>query len=280
MSLETTIASLVAAANALTAAVTGKMSEIDAKVTQATASVPAAVRAEVVKTLWVDSSNGSDANAGTASTAPLKTVKAALDKTITGGVSTIYLRRGLVYELGGEVAQQNQVGGKSIAFLPYGTETARPILRGVLGVWSGSVYACSAFRASTRVTLKFSDIRIETGLANGKTQYGADYGGLITRAGGDGESVNFEVYFHKCDIQIQDVPLFTCYYGFMSLSFANSTVTKGGTQAKIVSSDLPKLVDITSVGISGFGSGSTVDSLFSLNSGGYISRQANSTVSA
>ncbi|MNC52894.1 hypothetical protein D3C75_1022650 [compost metagenome] len=150
----------------------------------------------------------------------------------------------------------------------------------MLGVWSGSVYACSAFLASTRVTLKSSDIRIETGLANGKAQYGADYGGLITRAGGDGESVNFEVYFHKCDIQIQDVPLFTSYYGFMSLSFANSTVTKGGTQTKIVNSDLPKLVDITSVGISGFGSGSTVDSLFSLNSGGYISRQANSTVSA
>lgn len=277
MSLETTIASLVSAANDLTAAVTGKMAQIDQKVAQATSSVPAVVRAEVVKSLYVDASNGLDTNVGT-SAAPLKTIKAALDRTISGGVSTIFLRRGQIYEVGGPT--NNVVGGKSISFLPYGAEAARPIIRGIITSWAGddAVQVCSAFMGGTRFSLRFSDIRIETGLDGGKTLYGPSFGGLISRAGGDSESANFEIYFHKCDIQIQDVPLFTTYYGFMSLSFANSTVTRAGKQTKIVASDLPKMVDITSVGIVGFGSGATVEGLFSLNAGGYISKQVGATI--
>ena len=100
MSLETVIAGLVSACNALTDTVSNKISLIDQKVVAATEQVSAAVRAEVNKVLYVDSSSGLDTNSGLTSDKPLKTIAAAVGRVMLCGSATIFLRRGKVYEVG------------------------------------------------------------------------------------------------------------------------------------------------------------------------------------
>lgn len=281
MSLETTIAGLVSASNALTDAVSKKISVIDAKVAAATEQVPATVRAEVSKILFVDSSSGSDTNTGLSGDKPLKTIGAAINKVMVGGSATINLRRGRVYEVTQSMGGNN-VDKKSILFISWGAEAGRPIIRGTLTSWSSgtNIYICNAFMSVTEMTLKFSDCRIETGLLNGFTHYGSNYGGFFSRDGGSGESVGFKIFLHKCEVVVQDVPLFSTYFGFMQLSIAGSTITKGGVQARIVDSLIPKMIDVDSVSISGFGSGITLENLLSMTAGSCISRQSASTVTA
>ncbi|WP_242168460.1 MULTISPECIES: hypothetical protein [unclassified Pseudomonas] len=280
MSLETVIAGLVSACNALTDTVTKKISLIDQKVITATEQVPAAVRAEVNKVLYVDSSSGLDTNSGLTQDKPLKTIAAAVGRVMLCGSATIFLRRGKVYEVGRGLGGTN-VDNMSLLFIPYGTEASKPIVRGALVRFSESnVYVCGGFSAITEMSIKFTDCRIETGLANGVSQYGPDYGGLFSRDGGVGESVSFKLFFHKCEVVVQDVPLFSTYYGFIQLSLAQTTITKGGAQTTIVNVGVPKMVDISTVSIVGFGTGATLDSLLTLAPGSYTARQAYTTISA
>ncbi|MDM3884684.1 hypothetical protein QSV36_03605 [Pseudomonas sp. BCRC 81390] len=88
MSLETTIASLVAAANALTNEVSGKIADINKKVLAATDAVPALVRALSTQNYYIDAVDGDDANAGTLAK-PLKTAAAASAKAVSGSVVTL-----------------------------------------------------------------------------------------------------------------------------------------------------------------------------------------------
>lgn len=280
MSLETVIAGLVSACNALTDTVSKKMALIDQKVATATEQVPAAVRAEVNKSLWVDSADGLDTNNGLAPEKPLKTIGAAIYKVMLGGSATIYLRRGKIYEvtssMGGYV-----VDNMSILFAPYGAEAARPIIRGGLTNLNGSnSYVCAGFSAFTEMSIKFTDCRIETGLLGNLLGYNDEYGGLFTREGGFGESVNFKLFFHKSELVVQDIPLCTTYYGFMQLSFAQTAISKGGSQTRIINTGIPKTVDISAASIAGFGSGATLESLLNMSPGSYIARQTGTTISA
>ena len=76
MSLETTIAALVTAANALTNEVSGKIADINKKVLAATDAVPALVRSLSSQNYYIDAVDGDDNNAGTLAK-PLKTALAA-----------------------------------------------------------------------------------------------------------------------------------------------------------------------------------------------------------
>lgn len=281
MSLESVIASLVTACNTLTDTVSNKISVIDQKVAAATEQVPATVRAEVNKILFVDSANGLDTNSGLTTDKPLKTIAAAINKVMLGGSAVINLRRGKVYEVSRGMGGYN-VDNMSILFVPYGVETARPIIRGAITNFNNSgMYVSAGFSAFTGMSIKFSDCRIETGLLNGLTPYSDDgYGGFFSRDGGYGESVSFKIFFHKCEVVVQDIPLCTTYYGFMQVSFAQTTVSKGGLQTKIVTTAIPKIVDVSTLSIAGFGSGATLEGLLNMSPGSYIARQASMTISA
>ncbi|HGM5026213.1 TPA: hypothetical protein ACKPXH_003955 [Pseudomonas aeruginosa] len=97
MSLETQIAALVAAANSLTATISGKMGAIDDKVDAAVAVVPATIRAEMTKTLYVDPA-GSDANSGTSWAAAKRTIRDAINSMPRGSSLLIYLKGGVIHE--------------------------------------------------------------------------------------------------------------------------------------------------------------------------------------
>ena len=96
MSLESQIAALVSAANSLTSQVAGKMSQIDQKVDQATKSVPDTIRNMTEIQVYVDAIEGDDTQDGT-SNSPLKTLKAAIIKHMTGSKLTVWLREGQTF---------------------------------------------------------------------------------------------------------------------------------------------------------------------------------------
>lgn len=283
MALETSIANLVEAANTLTAAVNGKIVQIDAKVDAATKSVPAAIVAEMYKTLYVDANSGIDTAVGNTQAAPLKTIEAALAKIPVGGIGVIYLRRAQVHTIGGVVNNhKDNCGRKRINFNAYGAETEKPVIQQNLGLFASSGhYRGGAFEAGTEISLKFSNLKIKTGfLPNGGSLYGgfdiADYGGFFTRtagsAGGEG-SINLNAVFYAVDIEIEDAPFVTTNNGFVNLSLRECTVTRTGQASLICQSPAPKVLDMTNVKMTGFAQGATVETLFKLAEGTYLSRR-------
>ncbi|MGM0985421.1 MAG: hypothetical protein ACQEXI_00325 [Pseudomonadota bacterium] len=88
MSLEQTIADLVAASNNLTGSVNSKMNEIDQKVDQAVGSVPDTVKGIMSLEFFVDPVNGDDSSAN----GPLKTIPEAIKRGVSGSSITITLK--------------------------------------------------------------------------------------------------------------------------------------------------------------------------------------------
>lgn len=102
MSLETQVADLVTATNALVSVYQTKADEIDAEVTAAVQAIPA-----MSKTFYVDAINGNDANDGEQAT-PKKTFKAACDAVPVGGYGVIYLTAAQTFELTSDIELRNK----------------------------------------------------------------------------------------------------------------------------------------------------------------------------
>lgn len=101
MSLESTIADLVTAANNLTGAVNGKMASIDAKVNAATTELENKFATLARKIYYIDGVSGSDANDGLSFAKPMKTLAKAYEalKLTSAAVINIYFIRSGVYVL-------------------------------------------------------------------------------------------------------------------------------------------------------------------------------------
>lgn len=109
MSLESTIADLVTAANNLTNSVNGKMTAIDAKVAAAVSSVPTEIAKQMYFAMYVDGNNGSDANSGSGWATAKKTLEAACAAVPSGGYAVIVLKPGPVYSINKDIAAFNKV---------------------------------------------------------------------------------------------------------------------------------------------------------------------------
>lgn len=95
MSLEAQIAALVEASNKLTNAVDEKILEIDEKVKEATDSVPSVIRANMEWTAFIDPVNGVDDPGRDGSiNKPFRTIKYAIDQTLTGATCFVRLLSG------------------------------------------------------------------------------------------------------------------------------------------------------------------------------------------
>lgn len=86
MSLESQVAELTTATNALLAIYNAKNASIEARVAAAIAAVPS-----MSKTFYINQLTGDDTAAGTAA-APLKTLQKALSNTPNGGQTIVYLQ--------------------------------------------------------------------------------------------------------------------------------------------------------------------------------------------
>lgn len=116
MSMETTITSLVAAANKLTSAVNGKVAEIDASVVAAVRAIP-----EMSRSFYVDAVSGNDLALGSVE-APLKSIKEAMGRSNTTPYVTIYLKAAQTHEYAAPTDQTPywSISNKLI-FMMYGT---------------------------------------------------------------------------------------------------------------------------------------------------------------
>lgn len=90
MSVEEQLSNAVQAANNLTAAVNGKMGQIDQKVDSFAQNAPAIARAQANKTVFL-SESGNDSNDGLSIDRPKRTLQAAVNEGLVGGVLVIYL---------------------------------------------------------------------------------------------------------------------------------------------------------------------------------------------
>ncbi|OEC32882.1 hypothetical protein SAMN05216600_12833 [Pseudomonas cuatrocienegasensis] len=122
MSLETQIAALVAASNSLTAAVNGKIAQVDAKVVALEGAVPNTLKSLLSVAVYVDGQTGDDTNSGS-SGSPLKTINAALKRGISGCSISIILKCGQEYRLSGNQYVTNQF----ITIRPWGNDT-KPVI--------------------------------------------------------------------------------------------------------------------------------------------------------
>jgi hypothetical protein len=84
------IGSLIKSVNDMTATVASKMEQIDLKVDYFEKNAPTIVRAQASKTIFL-SENGSDSNNGLTIDKPKRTMQAAINEGMVGGVLTIYL---------------------------------------------------------------------------------------------------------------------------------------------------------------------------------------------
>lgn len=109
MSLETQIAALIQSSNNLADIVAQKIAGIDQKVLEATESVPNTIRSMAEIQVYVDMVEGDDGNEGT-SGSPLKTLKAALLKHMTGSKLDVMLREGQVFAENGTLADRVSSG--------------------------------------------------------------------------------------------------------------------------------------------------------------------------
>lgn len=110
MSLEQTIADLVAASNNLTGSVNNKMNEIDQKVDQATQAVPDTIRSLSEQVFYIDGEVGDDENNDGSFYSPFKTVWRTFDEAIDGSKIVVYLREGQTFLCSGSNAKRAASG--------------------------------------------------------------------------------------------------------------------------------------------------------------------------
>lgn len=225
MSLETQIAALVAASNSLTAAINGKVTEINAKVKTATDSVPAVIRSLSEQSFYIDAVNGLDTNTG-GYAAPLKTAAEAAKRAVNGGYIKLYFKSAQTHEVN-FLLQTGLVScftyDASDVLVKAQRATLKPALNGVdlngqrlalgFGVLCGQIY--------------FSHLNIVT-----------DYNAAEPMAPNSGfiryTNSRTDLLFYRCDINLSDIPFMTTYTGYSSrdLFLADSSIeVKAGKEA-------------------------------------------------
>lgn len=200
MSLETTIADLVSAANNLTSAVNSKMGEIDQKVDDVASSFSSAIKEASGSTFYVDQASGNDTNSGSSSN-PLKTLKEANDRMIPGGAYIVYLVTDYVMDQGNEmhpptnamVRIQGLKGDNTKAVV-----TSKWSLNNLLG---GNIVIGSV-NQSNGCSFYFKDIRLKLELAGIDDQEVPVFGRqcFVRTNAGTSPSVRMDVQFDDCDL--------------------------------------------------------------------------------
>lgn len=151
MSIETQIAALVTAANNLTGAVNGKMSEIDVKVDAATTELENKFNTLARRTYWVDGLNGLDTNDGLASNRPVKTLAKVYDLIKLTAAATVVIN---IVRPGTYVFPADATGSaatRSIAIYAYETNGVTRVYPGGLNVTLRAEGNYVTFNTSTEI---------------------------------------------------------------------------------------------------------------------------------
>lgn len=222
-------AALVESNRRLTEMVESKVEEIDQKVAEAVKAIP-----ELHKVFYVDALAGSDANTGVNSGNPLKTVKAAVDRTPRNGSVEIRLKRNQDHFLTGDARTFIDVDNKTITMNVYGSGD-RPVIKMVTGTEGGASGSIAyGFRVPTFCRIIVINCDVDTmGLHVDTTVPWVDYGGFASRSYQEGQVGTIEVVLSSCHIKLRDHQL-SSHYNRISYTLRNVEVSHLGTQNSLV----------------------------------------------
>lgn len=207
MSMETTITSLVAAANKLTSAVNGKVAEIDASVLAAVRAIP-----EMSRSFYVDAISGSDLALGSMD-APLKSIREAMGRSNTTPYVTIYLKAAQTHEYAAPTDQTPywSVANK-LVFMKYGTGS-NPVFSPKVGEYmpgNSNIHFLSLEGGS--VYFRVVDVVMPTVLKPGTSGWYSFGSSLFHRAHGSAASVQGSVTFSGNKLTLGAVNVFHSGY--------------------------------------------------------------------
>lgn len=201
MSLETTIADLVSAANNLTDAVNGKMSEIDAKVTNVADSFANEIRSSIGAIYYVDQQSGNDLNSGTSADEALLTLDAAADKMIPGGAYIVYLRSDYILDHVEMRPPANALvriqglkpdGSKAVVTSTYNPDKES----------TGGYLVIGSFNQTEGCSFFFKDIEVRLNIDGADAETTPFFGRqcLIRTNAGTSPSTRMDIQFDDCDL--------------------------------------------------------------------------------
>ncbi|MBC3335183.1 hypothetical protein HU732_02665 [Pseudomonas proteolytica] len=207
MSMETTITSLVEAANKLTNVVNGKVAEIDAAVLAAVRAIP-----EMSRLLHVDAVSGSDRALGTVE-APLKSISEAMNRTKFTPYVRIALKAGQTHEY---AAPTDQVPywsvSNNLVFSKYGTGN-NPVFFPKVGEYmAGSSNIHFLSLEGGNVYFRSVDVVIPNTLKAGTSAWYSFGSSLFYRAHGADSSVQGSVTFSGGKLTLGAVNVFHSGY--------------------------------------------------------------------
>ena len=276
MSIKDSVDKAVQGFNNFSSELNSKLSKLNAKFNGLKLEIPLIIDKSKDKTFYIDSKIGIDTNIGS-KTKPLKTIKAALEKSYINDKVTIYLKKGQTFIIGGFGNVNVNVESKEIYILSYGNDVNKPVLKGNIAKFQTSgKYHCSAFEAKSNLDMYFYDIIIETGKLNtDQINYSSNYGGFFTRSSFSTFFKKFKLRFYKCEIKIQDIYLTTNISGFTELEIIQCKISKEGSLSKVIYNYNPKICTFSDVRLHNFDSKETLESLFGLRDGWHIKKVYN-----
>ena len=201
MSLEQQVTALVASANALTGAVNNKIEGIDQKVNSATTAIPDKIKAEMHKTLWVDSVNGSNNNDGLSKGLPIQSIKSAVDSAPKGAHVVVKLMGQNTYEINEDIDCE----GKFILITSdgavWGEPATRATIRSIQTGWS--MYKCGQFITGYVSQIQIGQVNIETvQYTVSKPTYNDYLNSLFS-----GAAASSQVWLYGCNVTLNNGPL-------------------------------------------------------------------------
>ncbi|MBF7051744.1 hypothetical protein IOC61_00170 [Halomonas sp. KAO] len=219
MSLEQTIADLVAASNNLTGTINSKMNEIDQKVDEATDAVPSTIRALSKQVFYVDAEYGSDNAEGT-SQDPIKTISEVGKRAVNGSSISINLRSGQIHEVNGfgftvetgmigfyAWGSTTGVGLPEIKFTPKYVESEGRFLGYVAGISTGNIL------------VRFCKLTTSFDSSLGEIYSGTSFFAYTNSA--------ISVVIYRSEISLKNAPLISVYSGYAGRDLFLSSTSVG-----------------------------------------------------
>jgi hypothetical protein len=244
MSFNEKSSAAVEAFNQFTTQVQSKLNSFDSSQAELIAGIPASVRDNMVKTLYVDPVLGNDNNDGLAWETAAATIEGAAAKVPVGGHGTLYLKTGTSHQMTGQVHLEN----RSLLIIAsgydyYTSSTYIPIVA-VMTVLENNTVQSGGFRIGRRSLLRIVGCQLHTG------KYTAEQAG-VTKNNWQSSFLNTigskgTVFLEHCLVQINNGQLTHQHtggsIGSVDLYMRNVTITVASAASLVDTTRFPYLV--------------------------------------
>ncbi|HCE2390376.1 TPA: hypothetical protein NGT93_004375 [Vibrio parahaemolyticus] len=269
------VAAVIESVNNMTNTVLNQTEEIQRQADEATKAVPETLRSLAEQVLYVDAVAGNDDNPGSRSN-PFATVDKAIETCLPSMKAIIHVMEGQKHSMRvNRPRHWPKSSNIQIYLVAYGSspETNKPTI--VSNVVTGNSYADGQYTAAgfegDKLNIVFINCIIETGalptedataVAFGSgAMSSSNFGGFITRSLAAGGDLFGSLVLFKCLIKIQDFPLLSSQFGFLSVTAYSSKFERHGSYDYVVGGSFNRSLSLFGSTFSGF-TDNSVDVLF------------------